>query len=145
MIWKSIKSFWQFWGCRGWPHTKNCACLMLFYLKRPKAVVRPWLMLQKIFYGIWKVYTWVKKIWYYFISTSTNDLRTASENRSKTYGAPCRCQCFEAKVNQGMIFHYTWLICPVPKMLHNWMFKRYMVSGCWEKGTQIMNVWMLPQ
>ena len=87
-----MKIFWQPWGCRGCPHQKNWASLLLFDKKRPKAVVRPWLMLQKIFYGIWKVYTWVKKIWYYFISTSTNDLRTASENLSKTYGAPCICK-----------------------------------------------------
>ena len=25
-------------------------------------------------------------------------------------------------------------IRPVPKPLHNWMSKQYMVSGCWEKG-----------
>ena len=44
-----MKIFWQPWGCRGCPHQKNCASLLLFDKKRPKAVVRPWLMLQKIF------------------------------------------------------------------------------------------------
>ena len=53
--------FWQPWGCRDCPHQKNCTCLLLFYRKRPKAVVRPWVMLQFFFGGIWKVYTWVKK------------------------------------------------------------------------------------
>ena len=106
MIWKSIKNFWQPWGYRGCPHQKTCVCLLLFDQKRPKAVVRPWLMLQKkMFYGIWKVYTWAKKIWLHFISTSTHDLRTASENRSKTYGAPCTaCQNKDLKCYLGILY-----------------------------------------
>ena len=56
MIWKSIKFFWQPWGCRGCPHQKNCVCLLLFDQKRPKAVVRPWLMLQKIYFMVFERY-----------------------------------------------------------------------------------------
>ena len=56
MIWKSIKIFWQPWGCRGCPHQKNCVCLLLFDQKRPKAVVRPWLMLQKIYFMVFERY-----------------------------------------------------------------------------------------
>ena len=56
MIWKSMKIFWQPWGCRGCPHQKNCVCLLLFDQKRPKAVVRPWLMLQKIYFMVFERY-----------------------------------------------------------------------------------------
>ena len=51
-----MKIFWQPWGCRGCPHQKNCACLPLFDQKRPKAVVRPWLMLQKIYFMVFERY-----------------------------------------------------------------------------------------
>ena len=72
-------------------HEKCCQMLQtLFWLfqwpKNPRCMTD---VTKKLFYGIWKVYTWAKRIWWHFIPTSTHDLRTASENHSKTYGAPC--------------------------------------------------------
>ena len=51
-----MKIFWQPWGCRGCPHQKNCVSLLPFDQKRPKAVVRPWLMLQKIYFLVFERY-----------------------------------------------------------------------------------------
>ena len=66
-------------------------CNLEFILERPKAIARPWWILQKLFFAIFKRFiskqSFSLKINF---SESTHGLRTASKNRSKTYAAPCR-------------------------------------------------------
>ena len=65
-------------------------CNLEFILERPKAIARPWWILQKIFFVTFKrfipkqFFSWKRSF-----SESTHGLRTASKNRSKTYAAPC--------------------------------------------------------
>ena len=90
MIWKSIKIFWQPWGYRGCPHQKKLCVSAAFWPKKAKSCSEAMINVTKIYFMVFERYIpELKKIWWHFISTSAHDLRTASENRSKTYGAPC--------------------------------------------------------
>ena len=83
LVWK--KWIFQFYRAIYMP------CNLEFILERPKAIARPWWILQKIFFVTFKRF--IPKQFFSLnmnFSESINGFRTASKNCSKTYAAPCR-------------------------------------------------------
>ena len=85
-------------------------CSLEFILEWPKAIARPWWILQKIFFVTFKRF--IPKQFFSLkinFSESTHCLRTASKNCSKTYATPCISIWLEL-TNLAWLIHTSFLL-----------------------------------